>query len=295
MVNQSIWFEGEAKFADIMLPACTNFERWDIGEACNAGGYAGHNFTKLNHRVIHMQHKCIEPLGESKSDYEIFLELSKRSGLSAYYSEGMTEFDWCKRLFDATDLPKVVSWKEFLKKGYYVVPAPKENSRALALTDGLRKAERKTSRKPRPCLRIIRREYLMGLQTHRETSSLNAQACNDSIRVTPKEPTISKYIPSWEGPHTKDLSDKYPFQLISPHPRFSYHTHMDGKDSFVNDVKDHRILINGYYYWIVRINTKDARDREIRRQGPGQNVNDRGAVILAVQVTERVRHRTVHS
>ena len=32
VVNQSIWFEGEAKFADIILPACTNFERWDIGE-----------------------------------------------------------------------------------------------------------------------------------------------------------------------------------------------------------------------------------------------------------------------
>ena len=32
VVNQSIWFEGEAQFADIILPACTNFERWDIGE-----------------------------------------------------------------------------------------------------------------------------------------------------------------------------------------------------------------------------------------------------------------------
>ena len=32
VVNQSIWFEGEAKFADVILPACTNFERWDISE-----------------------------------------------------------------------------------------------------------------------------------------------------------------------------------------------------------------------------------------------------------------------
>ncbi len=123
VVNQSIWMEGEARFADILLPACTHFERWDIGEACNAGGYGAHSFTKLNHRVIHIQHKCIEPLGESKSDYEIFLELSKRLGLSAYFSEGMTELDWCKRLFDGTDLPNVISWKDFLKKGYYVVPA----------------------------------------------------------------------------------------------------------------------------------------------------------------------------
>jgi anaerobic selenocysteine-containing dehydrogenase len=26
VVNQSIWFEGEAKFADLILPACSNFE-----------------------------------------------------------------------------------------------------------------------------------------------------------------------------------------------------------------------------------------------------------------------------
>ena len=36
VVNQSIWFEGETKFADIILPACTNFERWDIGEWASA-------------------------------------------------------------------------------------------------------------------------------------------------------------------------------------------------------------------------------------------------------------------
>ena len=113
--------------------------------------------------------------------------------------------------------------------------------------------------------------------------------------MTPKEATISKYIPSWEGPHTEGLFKKYPLQLISPHPRFSYHTHMDAKDSFVNDVKDHRILINGYYYWIVRINTKDARDREIEDKDLVKMFNDRGAVILAVQVTERVRQGVVHS
>jgi anaerobic selenocysteine-containing dehydrogenase len=38
VANQSIWLEGEAKFADVILPACTNFERWDIGEFANAGG-----------------------------------------------------------------------------------------------------------------------------------------------------------------------------------------------------------------------------------------------------------------
>ena len=42
VVNQSIWFEGEAKFADVILPACTNFERVDISEWAGLGGYGHH-------------------------------------------------------------------------------------------------------------------------------------------------------------------------------------------------------------------------------------------------------------
>ena len=100
VVNQSIWFEGEAKFADVILPACTQFERWDISEFAGTGGYALHAQTQMNHRVILLQHKCIEPLGESKSDFQIFHELASRLGLGAYFSEGMSELDWVKRLFD---------------------------------------------------------------------------------------------------------------------------------------------------------------------------------------------------
>src|SRR3970040_1287998 len=72
VVNQSIWFEGEAKFADVILPACTNFERWDISEWSNISGFAHHAQLQLNHRIAVMQHRTIAPLGESKSDYEIF-------------------------------------------------------------------------------------------------------------------------------------------------------------------------------------------------------------------------------
>ncbi len=135
----------------------------------------------------------------------------------------------------------------------------------------------------------------MGLQTQSgklefECSSLKRFDADD-----PERPTISKYIPSWEGPHVKELSEKFPLQMISPHPRFSYHTHMDGKDSFVNDVKDHRVLIDGYYYWIVRINPVDARERGIGDNDLVTVYNDRGSVILAAQVTERIRPGTVHS
>ena len=130
VVNQSIWFEGEAKFADVVLPACTNFERVDISEWAGLGGYGHHGQQQLNHRVIIFQAPAIEPLGESKSDYWIFNEICKRLGLSNYFSEGINEIDWVKRAYLASDLPKVISWKKLLKKGYYVVPAEKEKLRA---------------------------------------------------------------------------------------------------------------------------------------------------------------------
>ena len=66
VVNQSIWFEGEAKFADVVLPACTNFERTDISEWAGLGGYGHHGQQQLNHRVIIFQAPAIKPLGESQ-------------------------------------------------------------------------------------------------------------------------------------------------------------------------------------------------------------------------------------
>jgi len=94
VVNQSIWFEGEAKFADVILPACSNFERVDISEWAGLGGYGHHGQQQLNHRVIIFQAPAIAPLGESKSDYWIFTEICKRLGLANYFNEGMNEIDW---------------------------------------------------------------------------------------------------------------------------------------------------------------------------------------------------------
>jgi trimethylamine-N-oxide reductase (cytochrome c) len=201
VVNQSIWMEGEAKFADVLLPSCTHFERWDIGEASNAGGYAPHNFVKLNHRVIHLQHKCIEPLGESKSDYEIFLELSKRLGLSAYYSEGMTELDWCRRMFDATDLPRVISWKKFLKKGYYVVPPPKEELKAPCAFRWFAEGRKRDVPEVTPPPSEYTEAYLLGLQTQSgkiefESSSLKRFDPDDPERLPIRSTFLRGRVPT---------------------------------------------------------------------------------------------------
>jgi trimethylamine-N-oxide reductase (cytochrome c) len=295
VVNQSIWFEGEAKFADIILPACTNFERWDISEFAGCLGYIPDSTCQVNHRVISLQAKCIEPLGESKSDYEIFAAVAEKLGLYDVYTEGgLTELDWVKRMFECSDLPEHVTWDEFFEKGYFVVPMPEDYESTPALRWFAEDRQRDTPDwGPHP---ESQAEFGKGLQTTSgliefESSSLKKFDPNDEER-----PVMTKYIPSWEGHHTSDLYDKYPLQLLSPHPRFSFHTMGDAKESWVNDVKDHRVLKeDGYYYWIVRINAQDAEERGIEENDLVKVFNDRGVVICAAQVTERLPRGTVHS
>ncbi|WP_258359135.1 molybdopterin-dependent oxidoreductase [Moorella sulfitireducens] len=295
VVNQSIWFEGEAKFADIILPACTSFERWDIGEFANCGGYINHSYTQCNHRVVVLQHKCIEPLGESRSDYQIFLELAKRLGLAIPYSEGMTELDWCKRMFDASDLPKYITWKEFLKKGYFVVPNPPEELRDPVAYRWYAEDRPKDTPEISPLPADYTEEYGKGLQTQSGKIEFECSSLKRFDPDDPERPVICKYIPAWEGPHTSELYKKYPLQLITPHPRYSFHTMGDGKGSFINEIEDHRVLIDGHYYWVIRINPEDAEARGIKNNDLVKVYNDRGAVIGAAQVTARVRPGTVHA
>ena len=298
VVNQSVWMEGEAKFADIILPACTNFERWDIGEWANCSGYMPDSYAQLNHRVIVLQKKCIEPLGESKSDYEIFAELAKRLDVyEAYSMGGKSEYDWVKQFFYATDLAKVVSWEEFEKKGYYVVPPAKDRPSTPALRWFAEDRKRDTPDwGPAPWDHVRGK----GLQTQSgkvEFVSSSLKRLEATGVVDPERPTMGpQYIPSWEGHRTTDLATTYPLQLISPHSRYSFHTIGDAKDSWTNEVKDHRVLKeDGHYYWIMRLNSTDAQARGIAEGDLIRAFNDRGSVILAARVTDRMAPGVAHS
>ncbi|OFZ97623.1 MAG: pyrogallol hydroxytransferase large subunit [Betaproteobacteria bacterium RIFCSPLOWO2_02_FULL_62_17] len=294
VVNQSIWFEGEAKFADILLPACTQFERWDISEFGGTGGYALHAQTQMNHRVILMQHKCIEPLGESKSDIQIFTELGARLGLGTYFSEGVNELDWVKRVFDGSDLPKFISWKKFLKKGYYVVPPLPEGQRDPVSMRWFYDGAKKEVPEPHPLPGDYGEEFLSGLQTQSGKFEFECNSLKRFDPDDPERPPIVKYSPSWEGRQTKELYERYPLQLITPHTRFSYHTLADGKDTPINDIEEHRVKIDGYDYLVLRLNPHDAAARGIRQNQLVKIFNDRGAVLCAARLTERLPHGVVH-
>jgi len=297
VVNQSIWFEGETKFADIILPACTNFERWDIGDWAHPSGYGTHKFDQVNHRLIVLEKKCIEPLGESKSDYEIFSLLADRLGFADRYTEGgHSDLDWVKRMFHASDLPSRISWEDFEKKGYYMVPVPENQEPTPALRWF---AEGRVKDTPDWGPPIWDQIGGKGLQTQSGKIEFVANSLKrfyETDGVDPERPVMGpQYLESWEGHHTTALCEKYPLAMVSPHPRYSYHTVGDAKESWSNEIKNHRMLVDGHYYWILRLNKKDAVTRGIEDGDLIRAFNDRGEVILAAQVTERLPPGIVHA
>jgi molybdopterin guanine dinucleotide-containing S/N-oxide reductase-like protein len=292
VVVQDCWWHTETRFADVILPACTNFERNDIAEWGEPGGYLKWGTTGSNYRVITLQQKCIEPLGESRSDYWIFSQVAKRLGVWDEFSDGgKSEEDWIRAYFDISDLPKHISWEELKEKGYYVIPAPEPYTSTPAFRWFYEGRDCDTPDEMNPNKGTERASQLATPSGKIEfvSGSLSTRTPDDEER-----PPIPRYIPSWEGPDS-ELATRYPLQMISPHPRYSFHSHFDKTGSWVNEIPDHRRLINGYYYWTIRISPSDAAARSIKDGDVVRLYNDRGSVLGAATVTERIKSGVVHS
>jgi molybdopterin guanine dinucleotide-containing S/N-oxide reductase-like protein len=291
VVNQDCWWSSETRFADLVLPACTNLERDDIAEWGACGGYTVHASSGCNFRVVVRQKKCIEPLWESKSDYNILAGIAGRLGLKEEYTEGNTEIDWARRYFELSDLPKLLSWEEFDRKGYCILNLPDHYRSTPSLrwfyegracdTPDLNNPKRKTDK---GC----------DLGTYSGKIEFVSQSLSRHFPDDDERPPLPHYIPSWEG-HRSELFKKYPIQMVSPHPRFSFHTHYDKHTSWLDEIPVHRILKDGYAWWPVRIHPSDAAPRGIRNGDIVKLYNDRGAVLCLAVLTERVRPGIVHT
>jgi len=291
VVNQDCWWSTETGFADIILPACTNFERNDIGEWANTGGYSHHGSASCNHRVIVYQQKCIEPLYESKSDYQIFAGLAERLGVKEEYTEGNSQEDWIEKMFNASDLPKYISFEDFKKKGYFVVPQQENYKPTPALRWFYEGRECDTPDHFNP-----KRNTEKGkeLGTYSGKIEFVSQSLKEHSPDDEERPPMPHYIPSWEG-HTSELAEKYPLQLISPHPRFSLHTQHDSNVPWLGDIPGHRISKDDYYWRTMRIHPLDAEARGIKDGDIIMMYNDRGKVLGIAQVTERMKPGVIHS
>jgi trimethylamine-N-oxide reductase (cytochrome c) len=289
IVNQSVWMDPETKMADVVLPACTSLERNDIAMFSETGGYSNHSSSGCNYRVAVYEKKCIEPVGESKSDLEIFTLLAERLGFKDDFTDGgKTEEDWIRKQYDVSDLPKYVSYEDFKKKGYFIVPMPKDYKPTPALRwfyEG-RKRDTPDVLAPDPAKKE-------GVGAYSGKIEFVSQSL---LKHTPRDkerPPMARYIPSWEG-YDSALAKKYPIQLIAPHPRYSYHTHYDAHCDWLADIPGHRIRRKGNNWIVIRVNPKEAAERGIQNRDLIKVFNDRGVVLGIASVTGRVRPGTIH-
>ncbi len=244
-------------WADYLLPSCTHFERHDVA----LPWYKGHYYI---HRP-----KVIEPLGESKTDFQIFTELAYRLGFGpAYnpkadrsyfdYNDAVDEaylFDWWSKV--QFNQGVTWSWEEFKAHGVYkfVLPEP----------------------------HVAFREQIEQGKPF-ETSSGKIEIFSTELaqvqdwtltRWGEYIPAIPKWIEPWESlnhPKTKD----FPFHMITPHPRWRTH-------SIFNNIG----WLRETFSQETTINASDAKRLGLQTGDTVEIWNERGKVITPVYVTER--------
>ncbi|WDP92282.1 MAG: molybdopterin-dependent oxidoreductase [Desulfobacter sp.] len=291
VINQDCWYNSETRMADIILPACTNFERDDVGEWGACGGYTCHASSGCNFRIVVRQQKCLEPMWESKSDFEIFTLIADKLGKKEEFTDGKTELEWVKAFFDHSDLPKVVDWETFNKKGYHIINIKEDYKPTPALRWF---AEGRECDTPDPNNKKRGTDKADELGTYSGKIEFASESLRQHFPDDEERPVSPKYIPSFEG-HRSDIFKKYSLQLLSPHPRFSFHCHYDKHTDWLDDIPVHRIKKDGYAWWPARIHPSDAAARDIKNGDIVRLYNDRGGVLCCAVVTERVKPGVIHS
>ena len=112
ILAQQPWMENDCLFADIVLPVSTKLEEEDISMQMFGG---------QNHVIMH-ERQCIQPVGESKSDYDIVCLVAEKLGLLKEYTQGRTVQDWVKFGFENSNVKDLVDYKDFEEKNYCVIP-----------------------------------------------------------------------------------------------------------------------------------------------------------------------------
>jgi molybdopterin guanine dinucleotide-containing S/N-oxide reductase-like protein len=261
---QHPWMENDCIFADLILPSNTKFEEEDIA----ADSLSGQWQTLLN------EEKCIEPIGESKSDYEIVCLIAEKLGLLKEYSEDRTIEDWKKLGFEHSGVEKYTNYADFKKNGYFVVPTDRKWRDYKA---GLGNFCDEPEKYP--------------LSTPSGKIELYSQKLAESFPDDEERPPYPKWIPYGKSHQESCLCEralKYPLLVVSNHPRWGVHSeHQDM--TWLREIPTCKIKgPDGYLYHPVWIHPIDAVKRGINHGDIVKLFNERGATLCGAMVTERI-------
>jgi anaerobic dimethyl sulfoxide reductase subunit A len=241
VVVQDHFINATARFADILLPATTHWERDDYMRPWLGGDY--HLFGN----------RAIEPVGETKSDFEIACELARRLGIQDFSEK--SEKEWLEEivLISPDSGRDIESYSRFRSTG---IAKAKVKRPVIAFEDQIRDPEQFPFSTPSGKVEIY---------------SKNLADLNE-----PGLPAIPKYIRPWEGPQDP-LAQKYPLQLVTFHFKVRAHSNFYNIE-WLRELEPH----------VVWIHPADAKPREIKEGEKVRVLNDRGEVWVHAKVTQRI-------
>ena len=253
-------------WADVLFPIATHFERHDVG----LPWYKGHYYI---HRP-----KVIEPLGESKTDFQVFTELAYRiekldptvKDFGKRYNP-RAERDYFQNN-DATDEAYLVAWWQNKVQAHQGVTMSWEDFKK----HGVYKFQ---FDKP-----LVAFEAQIAKGVPFETPSGKIEILSTTLAGI-KDWTKTQYgyeipyIPKWVEPFESlnhEKAKKFPFHMITPHPRWRTH-------SIFHNIP----WLRETYQQEVTLNARDAEKLGIRTGDIVEIWNDRGRVVVPAYVTER--------
>jgi len=270
ILAQHPWFENDCQLADLVLPSLTVMECDDFGVEAMSG-----QFT-----VVFPEPRAIEPLGESKSDYEIVCAIAERFGLFEEFTEGKTVQDWIKTAYEQCGVAPEISWEELQKKGYYVVPV-----------------DEKWQEKPAGLYPFYKEPEKNPLNTPSGKIEFYSERLASHFPDDVERPPAPRWIPYGES-HQESLfcerAKKYPFLVVSNHPRWRTHSQHDDM-IWLREIHTCKVKgPDGYLYEPVWINPLDAVPRNISDGDIIKIYNERGALLAGAWVTERIRPGAIY-
>jgi trimethylamine-N-oxide reductase (cytochrome c) len=264
MMAQHPWLENDCLFADIILPVNTKFEEDDIGDDTESYLFD----------TIFLSEKCVEPIGESKSDYEVVCFIAEKLGLLNEYTEGKSVEDWMRNGYDMSGAADVVSWEKLKENRYYVIPTdPDWEKHTVGMRDFYENPDQNPLQTPSGKIEF----FSQNLATHFPDDK--------------ERPPVPHWIPFGES-HQESLvhprAEKYPLICQSNHPRWRVHAQLDDINWF-HEIETCKVRgPDGYLYEPCWINPETAAARNINNGDVIKVFNERGAVLCGAYVTERI-------
>lgn len=242
------------KYADIILPDLFRFEQYSQID------------TGSDHSYMITGEPCTSAKFERKSAYEMATLIAKQFGIEEKFTEGKTELDWIKELYETsrTKIPDLPSFEEAQKMGVYTKrQKPKIGLEKFRLDP-----------QANPLKTSSGKIELFSAKLLKDTEGWELSD-GDTLKPLTTLPPVPVYIPEWYGVET--TTPEYPLVLTGFHYRGRIHSSW----GFIPELKE----VNPQEAWI---NPSDASNRGIKQGDKVLVSNEFGSIELLAKVTPRV-------